>query len=1064
MSISPFFIRRPIFAGVLSALIFIAGLIAIPNLPVSEYPEVVPPTVIVTARYPGASPTVIAETVATPIEELINGVENMLYMSSQATTDGLLTLVVTFRLGTDPDLATQLVQNRVQQAEARLPEAVRRLGVTTIKSTPDLTLTVHMLSPGGRYDMNYLHNYALLHVRDRLARIPGVGQVTIRGAGDYSMRIWLDPEKVAERGLSASDVVEAIRNENVEAAGGALGATPSANGVQTQLTVNVQGRLRDPEEFRNIIVRTAPDGAITRLRDVARVELGSAEYAVRSLIDNQPAAALFVLQAPGSNTVEIGRQVRQVMAELKRDMPTGVDYRIVFDPTQFVVASIDAVVRTLFEAIFLVVLVVILFLQTWRASIIPLIAVPVSIVGTFAVMALLGYSINALTLFGLVLAIGIVVDDAIVVVENVERNIEGGLEPRDAALRAMREVTSPIIAIALVLVAVFVPLAFTTGLTGQFYRQFAMTIAISTVISAINSLTLSPALAALLLKAPDAPKDWLTRQMDRAFGRFFGWFNRGFRRASERYGNGLGRIITRRTAFMLVYGVLVIATAILFRLVPGGFVPQQDRTYLIASATLPDGATLDRSEAVIRKMSEIALKDPDVRASLAFPGLSVNGQLNSTNAGIAFINLKPFAERHGAAHNAATVRARLLKSFSQIENARIVIFPPPPVRGLGATGGFRLQIEDRAALGYGALDTAVKAFLEKASQQPELSGMFSSFQVNVPQVEADVDRERARQLGVAIPDIFGTLQVYLGSFYVNDYSQFGRTYTVRAQADAPFRASVEDLGALKVRSASGAMIPLSALMTIRQSAGPERAMRYNGFTTADVSGTAAAGYSSGQAQAAIERVAAETLPPGIGYEWTDLTYQQILTGSNGIWIFPLALILVFMVLAALYESLVLPLSILLIVPMAVLSALTAIWLTGGDNNIFTQIGLMVLIGLSAKNAILIVEFARELEFAGRTPPQAALEAARLRLRPILMTSCAFIMGVIPLVVSTGAGSEVRRVMGITVFSGMLGVTLFGLLLTPAFYVALRKLAGNRPLAHHGEPGDELAVPPAHPAE
>ncbi|QGP81434.1 efflux RND transporter permease subunit [Sphingobium sp. CAP-1] len=1064
MSISPFFIRRPIFAGVLSALIFIAGLIAIPNLPVSEYPEVVPPTVIVTARYPGASPTVIAETVATPIEESVNGVENMLYMSSQATTDGLLTLVVTFRLGTDPDLATELVQNRVQQAEARLPEAVRRLGVTTIKSTPDLTLTVHMFSPGGRYDMNYLHNYALLHVRDRLARIPGVGQVTIRGAGDYSMRIWLDPEKVAERGLAASDIVNAIRNENVEAAGGALGATPSAKGVQTQLTVNVQGRLRDPEEFGNIIVRTAPDGAITRLRDVARVELGSAEYAVRSLMDNQPAAALFVLQAPGSNTVEIGRQVRKAMEELKQGMPDGVDYRIVFDPTQFVVASIDAVVHTLFEAVLLVVLVVILFLQTWRASIIPLIAVPVSIVGTFAVMALLGYSINALTLFGLVLAIGIVVDDAIVVVENVERNIEGGLEPTEAALRAMREVTGPIIAIALVLVAVFVPLSFTTGLTGQFYRQFAMTIAISTVISAINSLTLSPALAALLLKTPDAPKDWLTRQLDRAFGRFFGWFNRGFRRAGERYGGGLERIVTRRVGVMLVYGALVIATAILFRMVPGGFVPQQDRTYLIASATLPDGATLDRSEAVIRKMTEIALKDPDVRASLAFPGLSVNGQLNSTNAGIAFINLKPFAERHGALHNAATVRARLLKSFAQIETARIVIFPPPPVRGLGATGGFRLQIEDRGALGYGALDTAVKAFLERASQQPELSGMFSSFQVNVPQVEADVDRARARQLGVAIPDIFSTLQVYLGSFYVNDYTQFGRTYTVRAQADAPFRASIGDLGALKVRSASGEMIPLAALMTIRQSAGPERAMRYNGFPTADVSGTAAVGYSSGQAQAAIERVAAETLPPGIGYEWTDLTYQQILTGSNGLWIFPLALILVFMVLAALYESLILPLSILMIVPMAVLSALTGIWLTGGDNNIFTQIGLVVLIGLSAKNAILIVEFARELEFAGRTPLQAALEAARLRLRPILMTSCAFIMGVIPLVISTGAGSEVRRVMGVTVFSGMLGVTLFGLVLTPAFYVALRKLAGNRPLAHHGGPSDTFAEPLAHPAE
>ena len=1064
MNISPFFINRPIFAGVLSALIFIAGLIAIPNLPVSEYPEVVPPTVIVTARYPGASPTVIAETVATPIEESVNGVENMLYMSSQATTDGLMTLVVTFRLGTDPDLATQLVQNRVQQAEARLPEAVRRLGVTTIKSTPDLTLTVHMFSPGGRYDMNYLHNYALLHVRDRLARIPGVGQVMIRGAGDYSMRVWLDPEKIAERGLSASDVVTAIRNENVEAAGGALGATPTAEGVRTQLTVNVRGRLRNTEEFENIIVRTASDGAITRLKDVARVELGSAEYAVRSLMDNQPAAALFVLQAPGSNTVEIGRQVRVVMDELKRTMPAGVDYRIVFDPTQFVVASIDAVVHTLFEAVLLVVLVVILFLQTWRASIIPLIAVPVSIIGTFAVMALLGYSINALTLFGLVLAIGIVVDDAIVVVENVERNIEAGLTPKEAALRAMREVTGPIIAIALVLVAVFVPLAFTTGLTGQFYRQFAMTIAISTVISAINSLTLSPALAALLLRAPDAPKDWPTRQMDRVFGRFFGWFNLGFSRGGHAYGAGVKRILARRLSVLAVYGGLIVVTTLLFHTVPGGFVPQQDRTYLIASATLPDGATLDRSEDVVRQMGEIALKDPDVRASLAFPGLSVNGQLNSTNAGIAFINLQPFAARRGANQSAAAIRDRLRVAFAQIENARIVIFPPPPVRGLGATGGFRLQIEDRASLGYAALDAAVKAFLERASRQPELNGMFSSFQVNVPQVDADVDRERARQLGVSIPDIFSTLQVYLGSFYVNDYTQFGRTYTVRAQADAPFRASMEDLGALKVRSGTGEMIPLATLMTIRQSAGPERAMRYNGFPTADVSGTAAAGYSSGQAQAAIERTAAETLPPGISFEWTDLTYQQILTGNNSIWIFPLALILVFMVLAALYESLVLPLSILMIVPMAALSALAGIWLTGGDNNIFTQIGLVVLIGLSAKNAILIVEFARELEFGGRTPVQAAIEAARLRLRPILMTSCAFIMGVVPLVLSSGAGSEVRRVMGVTVFSGMLGVTLFGLFLTPVFYVVLRKLSGDRPLAHHGAAVEGIAEPPAAAAE
>ncbi|WMJ70838.1 multidrug efflux RND transporter permease subunit [Stenotrophomonas sp. 24(2023)] len=1049
MNLSRFFIDRPIFAGVLSALILIAGLVALPQLPVAEYPQVVPPTVIVNARFPGASPAVIAETVATPIEEAVNGVENMLYMSSQSTSDGLMTLTVTFQLGTDPDLATQWVKTRVDQAEARLPDDVRRLGVTTIKSTPDLTLTVHLYSPGGRYDMAYLHNYALLHVRDRLARIPGVGQVQIRGAGDYSMRVWLDPQKMASRGLAASDVVAAIRAENVQAAAGIIGATPNLPTTTTQLQLNVQGRLRDEQEFGDIIVRTGADGAVTRLRDVARIELGAAEYASRALMDNQPAAALFVLQAPGSNTVQIGQEVRQAMAALKQDMPDGVDYRIVFDPTQFVTASIDAVVHTLFEAVLLVVLVVIVFLQTWRASVIPLVAVPVSIIGTFAVMHLLGFSINTLTLFGLVLSIGIVVDDAIVVVENIERNIAAGLSPHAAANRAMGEVTGPIVAIALVLAAVFVPLAFAGGLTGQFYRQFALTIAISTMISALNSLTLSPALGALLLRPHDAPRDALTRAMDRVLGRPFAAFNRLFERSGSRYGTALGGVLRRRGRAMAVYGLLLALAAWLLHAVPGGFVPLQDRTYLIVSAQLPDGATLDRTEAVIRRIGQIALKDPDVRASLAFPGQSINGLVNSSNAGVAYINLRPFAERAGQAHSAAAVRDRLTTALAAIPDARILIFPPPPVRGLGSTGGFRLQIQDRAALGNAALDAAVRAFIAEAEQQPELSGLFSSFQINVPQLAADVDRARARQLGVAIPDIFSTLQVYLGSQYVNDFNRFGRTYTVRAQADAAYRATAEDVGALQVRSASGQMVPLSALLQVRPSAGPERAMRYNGFPTADVSGTAATGYSSGQAQATIERVAAATLPPGIAFEWTDLTYQQILAGHGGLWIFPLAVLLVFLVLAALYESLLLPLSILLIVPMGALAALAGIALTGGDNNIFTQIGLVVLIGLSAKNAILIVEFARELELAGHSPLQAALQASRLRLRPILMTSCAFIMGVVPLLLSTGAGFEIRRIMGVAVFSGMVGVTLFGVFLTPVFYVLMRALGGNRPLVSHG---------------
>ncbi|WP_444756646.1 efflux RND transporter permease subunit [Pseudomonas sp. A014] len=1049
MNLSRFFIDRPIFAGVLSTLILIAGLVALQNLPVAEYPQVVPPTVIVNARFPGASPAVIAETVATPIEEAVNGVEDMLYMSSQSTSDGLMTLTVTFKLGTDPDLATQWVKTRVDQAEARLPEDVRRLGVTTIKSTPDLTLTVHLYSPDGRYDMAYLHNYALLHVRDRLARISGVGQIQIRGAGDYSMRVWLDPQKIAERRLSASDVTAAIRAQNVQAAAGMVGSTPNLPTTVNQLQLNVQGRLRDEQEFGDIIVRTAADGAITRLRDVARIEMGAAEYASRALMDNQPAAALFVLQAPGSNTVQIGEDVRSTMEELKREMPDGVDYRIVFDPTQFVTASIDAVVTTLFEAVLLVVLVVVLFLQTWRASIIPLIAVPVSIVGTFAVMAILGFSINTLTLFGLVLSIGIVVDDAIVVVENIERNIASGLSPKDAANHAMREVTGPIIAIALVLTAVFVPLAFASGLTGQFYRQFALTIAISTVLSAINSLTLSPALGALLLKPHGAPKDALTRIMDKLFGRLFAVFNRLFHRSSESYGHRLSGVVRHRAAAMGIYILLLALAGLLFNVVPGGFVPPQDRTFLIASAQLPDGATLDRTETVIRRMSDIALRDPDVRASLAFPGQSINGLVNSSNAGVAYINLKPFAERGGKTQTASAIRDRLNAEFAKVPDARIVIFPPPPVRGLGSTGGFRLQIEDRGPLGYVELDRAVKAFLAEAAKQPELSGLFSTFQINVPQLDAEVDRAKAQQLGVAVPDIFSTLQVYLGSQYVNDFNRFGRTYTVRAQADAQFRATAENIGELRVRSASDEMVPLSALLRVRPSAGPERAMRYNGFPTADVSGTAATGYSSDQARAAVERVAAETLPQGIAFEWTDLTYQQILAGNGSLWIFPLAILLVFLVLAALYESLTLPLSIILIVPLSAMAALAGIWITGGDNNIFTQIGLVVLIGLSAKNAILIVEFARELELGGRTPLQAALEASRLRLRPILMTSCAFIMGVIPLILSSGAGFEIRRIMGITVFSGMLGVTLFGLFLTPVFYVLLRGLVGNRPLTHHG---------------
>ena len=1058
MNLSKFFIDRPIFAGVLSILLFVAGLLALRVMPISEYPDVVPPQVIVRAQYPGANPTVIAATVATPIEEAINGVEDMLYMSSQATTDGVMTLTVTFKLGTDPDKAQQLVQNRVSQAEPRLPEEVRRLGITTAKSSPNFILVVHLISPNDRYDITYLRNYGVLNVKDRLARISGVGQIEIFGAGDYSMRIWLDPQKIAERGLSASDVVNEIRAQNVQAAAGIVGASPTVPGVDLQLSVNARGRLESEEEFGDIIIKTGENGEVTRLRDIARIELGAADYALRSLLDNKQAVGIGVFQAPGSNALQIADNVRAVMEDIKRTMPEGVDYKIVYDTTQFVRASIDAVVHTLLEAVALVVLVVILFLQTWRASIIPLLAVPVSIIGTFAVMYVFGFSINALTLFGLVLAIGIVVDDAIVVVENVERNIEEGLSPREASYKAMTEVSGPIVAIALVLIAVFVPLAFITGLSGQFYKQFALTIAISTVISAINSLTLSPALSALLLKERNAPPDRLTRIMNALFGWLFRGFNWVFSRGVSGYGIGVRSILTRKSAVMLVYAAMLGTAFFLFRTVPSGFVPAQDKQYLVGFAQLPDGATLDRTEDVIRRMSEITMQEPGVESAVAFPGLSIAGFSNSSNAGIVFSTLKPFEERKSPQLSAGAIAMSLNQKYGVIQDAFIAMFPPPPVQGLGVVGGFKLQIEDRAGRGYEALNDVTKAFMARAMVAPELIGQFTTYQVNVPQIFADVDRTKARQLGVPITSVFETLQIYLGSLYVNDFNKFGRTYSVRVQADAPFRARAEDIGQLKVRSNSGQMVPLAALLRVKTSAGPERAMRYNGFLTADINAAPAPGFSSGQAQDAAKRIAAQTLPPGFDYEWTDLTYQEILAGNSAIWVFPLAILFVFLVLAAQYESLVLPLSIIMIVPMGLLAAMAGVWLTAGDNNIFTQIGLIVLVGLSAKNAILIVEFARELEFAGRTPVQAAVEASRLRLRPILMTSFAFIMGVVPLVASTGAGAEMRHAMGVAVFAGMIGVTVFGIFLTPVFYVLLRQVTGNRSLKQHGEAkhGIELA--------
>jgi multidrug efflux pump len=914
--------------------------------------------------------------------------------------------------------------------------------VTTVKSSPNFIMVVHLVSPDKRYDMIYLRNYALLQIKDVIGRIPGIGQVQVFGGGDYAMRIWLDPQKVAARGLSAGDVVSAIREQNVQVAAGVVGAPPMPERVDYQLTVNARGRLIDEQEFGEIIIKTGEEGELTRLRDVARIELAAGSYALRSMLDNKEAVGIGVFQAPGSNALELSTAVRATMAELKQNFPEGVDFQIVYDPTINVRDGIREVVITLLEAVLLVVLVVVLFLQTWRASIIPLVAVPISIVGTFAILMAFGFSINTLSLFGLVLAIGIVVDDAIVVVENVERNIEAGLSPRDASYKAMEEVSGPIIAIALVLCAVFVPVAFVSGLTGQFYRQFALTIAFSTVISAFNSLTLSPALSAILLKPHGAPPDLLTRVLDRGLGWIFRPFNHYFRRGSAGYGRSVSRVLGRKGAALAVYAVLVAFTVFMFNKVPSGFIPTQDKQYLVAFAQLPDGATLDRTEAVIREMSDIGLKQPGVASAVQFPGLSINGFVNSPNAGIVFFTLKSFDERTREEYG-LTIAGVLNQKFSGLQDAFVAVFPPPPVMGLGTVGGFKMELEDRAGLGEGELFQAAQTLLGKAYQTPQLAGLFSGFQINVPQLYLDVDREKVKQEGILLTDLFQTVQVYLGSLYVNDFNRFGRTYQVIVQADAPFRATAENIPQLKVRNAGGEMVPLGSVLQVRESFGPSQGLRYNAYPAADINGGPAPGVSSGEARQIMERLATETLPNGIGFEWTDLTYQEILAGNTAIFVFPLCVVLAFLVLAAQYESWSLPLAVILIVPMGLLSAISGVWLTQGDNNIFTQIGFLVLVGLACKNAILIVEFARELQLRGWGVVDAALEACRLRLRPILMTSFAFIMGVLPLVFSSGAGAEMRHAMGVAVFSGMLGVTFFGLVLTPVFYVALQLMIERR---------------------
>jgi gold/copper resistance efflux pump len=1034
MTFPRFFIQRPIFAIVLSVLMVIAGIVAFFQLPLSEYPAVTPPTVQVTASYPGANPKVIAETVAAPLEQAITGVEGMLYMSSQSATDGRMILTVTFAQGTNADMAQVQVQNRVSRVLSRLPEEVQRQGVVSQKTSPDVLMVVHLLSPDKRYDPLYISNYAYLQVRDELSRLPGVSDVLVWGAGEYSMRLWLDPDLIAARGLTAGDVIAAVREQNVQVAAGSVGQAPDSNAA-FQVTVNTQGRLTDEEQFGDIILRAGDNGQVTRLRDVARIEMGGDVYALRSLLDGEPAVALQIIQSPGANALDVSQAVRETIQRLEGNFPEGLSSRIAYDPTVFVRASLQTVAATLLEAILLVVIVVVVFLRSWRASLIPLMAVPVSLIGTFAIMHLMGFSLNTLSLFGLVLSIGIVVDDAIVVVENVERHIEKGESPIQAARYAMDEVTGPIVAITSVLAAVFIPTAFLSGLQGEFYRQFALTIAISTILSAVNSLTLSPALAGLLLR----PNHAQAKAKHSRLAKLLQALSLPFQNAPRAYGNTVRKVARVSGLALLVYVGLLGLTFLGFKAVPPGFVPMQDKYYLVGIA-LPNAASLDRTEAVVKQMSEIALTEPGVESVVAFPGLSVNGFVNVPNAAVMFVMLDPFKDRTTTELSATAIAGRLQAQFSRIPDGFLGVFPPPPVPGLGATGGFKMQVEDRGGAGLEALVQQTRVLMTKASESGQVAGLMTSFDINAPQLDVAIDRTQAKTQGVRLEDVFESLQVYLGSLYVNDFNRFGRTYKVTAQADADYRMQAEAISRIQVRNAQGKMLPLSSFVAITPSSGPDRVIRYNGYPSADISGGAMPGVSSGQAVAVMEQLSRELLPDGMSVEWTDLTYQQKLAGDTALLIFPLCVLLAYLILAAQYNSWLLPLAVLLIVPMCLLSAIAGVWLGGGDNNVFVQIGLVVLVGLAAKNAILIVEFARSREAEGLSPLDAVIEACRLRLRPILMTSLAFIAGVVPLVMASGAGAEMRQAMGIAVFAGMLGVTLFGLFLTPVFYVLVRGLA------------------------
>ncbi|MGN6370541.1 MAG: efflux RND transporter permease subunit [Phycisphaerae bacterium] len=1050
MKFAHFFIERPVFACVLSIVTIIVGAIAIFTLPVAQYPEIAPPTVTVSANYPGANAKTVAETVATPIEEQINGVEGMLYMSSQSTNDGSMKLTITFKLGTNLDIAQVQVQNRVAIAQPVLPSDVQRAGIVVKKASPDITLAIAIYSPDGSRDPLYLSNYATLQIKDELARLPGVGDIFIFGARDYSMRLWLNPERMASRNITAGDLVNAIREQNVQVAAGIVGGPPLPKGVAPfQYTVNAQGRLVDPEQFGDIIIKTGADGSVTRVKDVARVELGAADYATTTHFNGLPAIGIPVFQLPGSNSIQTANAIYAKMKELKKSFPKGVDYAIPYDTTLFVRDSIKDVVRTLFEAIGLVALVVLVFLQSWRAAIVPLLAIPVSIVGTFAVMAIFGFSLNNLSLFGLVLAIGIVVDDAIVVVENVDRWIEAGLSPHDAAYRAMDEVTPAVIAIAFGLSAVFVPVAFISGITGQFYRQFALTISFSTLLSAFNSLTLSPALAALILKSHKAKRDPLQWVMDMLLGWFFFLFNKALSGVNAAYVGVLRWVVRLSIVVLVVYAGLVALTYAGFKNVPTGFIPQQDQGYLIAAVQLPDAASVDRTDAVLARMAKIAKGTPGIHDTFGVTGFNLLTGTNQTNAGIMFLPLNKFEERHDKPGQSANELAgHLMGAFSQIQEGYVLVLSPPPVRGIGQAGGFKMQVEDRSGQATPQQLEAVTAQLANdARQDQRLTSIYSSFRANVPQLYASVDRTKAKKENVSVTDIFQTLQVYLGSFYINDFNYLGRTFRVVAQADAPFRARAADVARLKTRNAAGDMVPLGTVMELKDITDADRINRYNLYPSAEINGAAVPGVSSGTALQIMSQLAAKDLPAGFTYEWTELAYQEETAGNTALFIFPLCVLFVFLTHSAEYESFALSAAIILIVPMCLLCGIGGVWLRGMDNNIFTQIGFVVLAGMSVKNAVLIVEFAKQQQ--EHNPKlragAAAVEAARLRLRPILMTSFAFIFGVLPLLTAHGAGAEMRHALGTVVFYGMIGVTFFGVFFTPVFYTVIRKILGDKPI-------------------